>query len=77
MLIIVYYVVDRGERKDYTVITVKDKLRRNKMTLETTITERDNARNIFESLKPNTKKWREAEEDLNFWQSKVAMIEAM
>lgn len=47
------------------------------MTLKTATTERDNARNIFESLKPRTKKWREAEEDLNFWQSKVAMIEAM
>lgn len=35
-------------------------------------TNRDNARTQFNSLKPGTKAWRLAEEDLNFWQGKVA-----
>ena len=30
----------------------------------------------FNAAKPFTKKWREAEEDLNFWQGKVANLEA-
>ena len=33
-------------------------------------------RAIFEASKKFSRKWREAEEDLNFWQSKAANMEA-
>lgn len=47
------------------------------MTLQTALSERDAAKVKFDSLKPGGRKWREAEEDLNFWQSKVANLEAL
>jgi len=34
------------------------------------------SRAIFEAAKRFTRKWREAEEDLNFWQSRAANMEA-
>lgn len=35
-----------------------------------------NARARMNDAKPGTRKWREAEEDLNFWQGKVANMAA-
>lgn len=53
------------------------------MTLDYATEELANARKhiahfraIFEAAKPFTKKWREAEEDLYFWQCKAANMEA-
>lgn len=37
---------------------------------------RDSARAAFTAAKPGTRRWREAEEDLNFWQGKVANLTA-
>lgn len=45
--------------------------------LENAINEREEARKIMNSKKQYTKAWRMAEENLNFWQSKVAMLEVM
>ena len=53
------------------------------MTLDYATTELANARAhiaaaraIFEAAKPFTRKWREAEEELYFWQCKAANMEA-
>ena len=45
--------------------------------LNEAIKNRDEARNAMNAAKVNSKKWREAEEDLNFWSSKVANLEAL
>ena len=39
-------------------------------------TQRDQARARMNASKAGSKKWRDAEEDLNFWQGKVANLEA-
>ena len=50
------------------------------MTLQEAIQQRDNVRNYFELVaarsKSKGKKFREAEEELNFWQGKVAFFES-
>jgi len=40
------------------------------------IIERAAARQAMETIKPHTRAWREAEENLNFWQGKLANLEA-
>ena len=45
--------------------------------LKQALENRDAARKQFEAAKPGSKKWRDAEEDLNFWSSKVANLEAL
>jgi hypothetical protein len=45
--------------------------------LENAINEREEARRVMDSKKKYTRAWRMAEENLNFWQSKVAMLEVM
>ncbi len=37
---------------------------------------RDNARAAMNAARAGSRKWREAEEDLNFWQGKVANMQA-
>lgn len=43
------------------------------MTNKTPTEMRDEARARMLAAKPGSKKWRDAEEDLNFWQGRAAM----
>ena len=45
--------------------------------LENAKNNREEARNKMNTAKVGSKAWREAEEELNFWQGKVAMLEIM
>lgn len=45
-------------------------------TLASATVSRDAARAAMNAARMGTRKWREAEEDLNFWQGKVANMEA-
>ena len=47
------------------------------MTLEQAIMERDRSRKVMNNYKHGTKKWRKAEDNLNYWQGKIAMLEIM
>lgn len=38
------------------------------------IKNRDSARVAMNAAKPSSRKWRDAAEDLNFWQGKVAFL---
>ncbi len=39
-------------------------------------TERDAARKAFDAAKPGSRKWLDAEENLSFWQGRVAFLDA-
>ena len=45
-------------------------------TLASATASRDAARATMNAARMGTKKWRDAEEDLNFWQGKVANMQA-
>ena len=45
-------------------------------TLADSIQNRDAARIAMNAARSGSQKWRDAEEDLNFWQGKVANMEA-
>jgi hypothetical protein len=44
--------------------------------LASATTSRDNARAAMNAARVGSRKWRDAEEDLNFWQGKVANMQA-
>ena len=47
------------------------------MNLSEAKQKRDAARALMNAAKQGSKKWRDAEEDLDFWVGKVAMLDVM
>lgn len=44
--------------------------------LAAAVSNRNAARAAMNAAKPGSRKWRDAEEDLNFWSGKIANLEA-
>lgn len=71
-----HFGVDAGHIGLY-VLLIETPMGDQQMNNKTPTEMRDEARARMLAAKPGTKKWREAEEDLNFWQGRVAMSPAL